>query len=131
MKVLEHMKAFSTQYLTIATFVGIIWGAFVIYDNWRDNNSMLTKDVKTIIDSQIDQKKTDSLLLVGQQELRQDFENHIKIADENAQQLKALQKSYIRYIGNDDALTKKDFLEYMQGLTIDEKKKLVMSQISE
>ena len=47
---------------------------------------------------------------------------HIKNTEEFVKQLKSLEKSYIKYISNDNALTKKDFLEYMEGLSVDEKK---------
>lgn len=119
MKILEHMKAFSSQYLTIATFVGIVWGGFVVYDNWKDNNVKLKENVEKIINFHNEDSKIDSLLLIGQNDLRQDLEEHIKYANEYIKQLQTLQKSYVRYVSNDDRLTKTDFLKYMEGLTVE------------
>lgn len=124
----NHMKVFSSQYLTLATFVGIIWGGFVVYDNWKDNNKDMQNKVKTIIDSQIRQQRTDSLLLLGQTDIRTEFESFKLIFDQKTSTLNSLQKSYVRYISNDEALTKKDFLEYMEGLTVEEKKSLMDSK---
>lgn len=118
----NHMKNFSTQYFTLATFVGIIWGGFLVYDNWRDNNKDMQEKVKTIIDSQIRQQRTDSLLLQGQLKLQNEFKEFNLIFDTKIGTLNSLQKSYIRYISNDQALTKNDFLQYMEGLTIESKK---------
>jgi hypothetical protein len=120
--ILNHMKNFSQQYLTIATFVGIIWGGFAVYGNWKENNKDMQNKVKTIIDSQIRQRQADSLLLDGQLKMKAEFEA-FKIETQAKQgTLNSLQKSYVKYIGNDPALTKKDFLEYMEGLTVEEKK---------
>jgi hypothetical protein len=120
-----HIKSFSSQYLTLASFIGIIWGGFLVYDNWRDNNKLLNEKVITIIKSQSEQKQTDSLLLVGQKELKQEVEDLKSFFEQEKGTLNSLQRSYVRYISNDDALTKKDFLEYMEGLTIEEKKKQI------
>lgn len=120
--VLSHMKNFSQQYLTLATFVGIFWGGFVVYDNWKDNNKEMQNNVKTIIDSQIYQRQTDSLLLVGQKSLREDFESFKLETQSKDGTLNSLQNSYVKYLSKDPALTKKDFLEYMEGLTVESKK---------
>lgn len=120
--VLSHMKNFNQQYLTLATFVGIFWGGFVVYDNWKDNNKEMQNNVKTIIDSQIYQRQTDSLLLVGQKSLREDFESFKLETQSKDGTLNSLQNSYVKYLSKDPALTKKDFLEYMEGLTVESKK---------
>lgn len=119
MKIFEHIKTFSQQYLVITTFVGIVWGGFVVYDNWKDNNENLNDAVKSIIEYQENRNKVDSLILSNQQELREDFNEHIKLSDDIIKQLQSLQKSYVRYISNDDRLTKTDFVKYMEGLTIE------------
>lgn len=121
-KGLEHMKNFSSQYLTIVSFAGIILGGYKVYDAWSDSNDQIKKSFEIIMSSQKEEEKRDSLLLEEQLDLRSDFEEHLKNSDEFVRQLQSLQKSYIRYIGNDDALTKNDFLKYMEGLSVDEKK---------
>lgn len=129
-KGLEHMKNFSSQYLTIVTFAGIILGGYKIYDAWNSGNEKVQEKVEIMVENQKTQQKTDSLLLQGQIDLRKDFEEHLKISDELTKQVQALQKSYIRYISNDDALTKTDFLEYMEGLSVEEKKSSSSSKIN-
>jgi hypothetical protein len=117
-----HFKTYVSYYIAITTALGALWGGFVIYDNWKDSNIKIQDSVKTIISTQIRQEKTDSLLLRNQIEIRDDL-NLIK--DNNARYIErndALQRSYIKYISNDKALTKTDFLEYMEGLNIDSKK---------
>jgi len=123
----EHIKTFTTQYLTIASVVGVIWGVFIVYDNWRDNNKVIQDNVKTIIDSQIQQTKRDSTLLLNQKEMRTELEEIKSTGNMYMQKIDALQRSYIKYISNDNSLTKTDFLQYMEGLTIDVKKNYLNS----
>lgn len=119
---LEHIKTYISYYLAVTTALGALWGGFVIYDNWKDSNKKIQDNVKTIINTQIRQERMDSLLLRNQIEMRTDIDlikdNSTKYIEKND----ALQRSYIRYISNDKALTKTDFLEYMEGLNIDSKK---------
>jgi hypothetical protein len=118
----EHLKTYISYYVAMTTVLGGLWGVFVMYDNWRDNNKILQENVKSIIEKQNLQTKRDSILLENQQEIRIELD-YVKINTENSlDQIKALQKSYIRYISNDDALTKAQFLEYMEGLSVESKK---------
>jgi len=121
-RLLKHIGTFSSQYLTIVTFAGIILGGYKTYDKWNHSNDKMQEKVETVVQNQKSQRKIDSLLLQGQIDLRKDLEEHIKNTEEFVKQLKSLKKSYIKYISNDNALTKKDFLEYMEGLSVDEKK---------
>jgi len=118
----EHMKHFSSQYLTIVTFAGIILGGYKVYDQWSDSNDDMKEKFEIIMSSQKDEKRLDSLLLKGQHDLKKELDDHLKNSEEHTKQLESLQKSYIRYISNDDALTKTDFLKYMEGLSVEEKK---------
>ncbi len=121
-RLLKHMGTFSSQYLTIVTFAGIILGGYKTFDKWNHSNDKMQEKVETVVQNQKSQRKIDSLLLQGQIDLRRDLEEHIKNTEEFVRQLKSLEKSYIKYISNDDALTKTDFLQYMEGLSVDEKK---------
>jgi len=121
-RLLKHIGTFSSQYLTIVTFAGIILGGYKTYNKWNHSNDKMQEKVETVVQNQKSQRKIDSLLLQGQIDLRKDLEEHIKNTEEFVKQLKSLEKSYIKYISNDNALTKKDFLEYMEGLSVDEKK---------
>ena len=124
-KGLEHIKLFSSQYLTIVTFAGIILGGYKVYDKWNDSIKLVQEKVEIVMKNQESQKKIDSLLLQSQNNLRKEFEEHTKNIDRFEKQLHSLQKSYVRYISNDDALTKQDFLQYMEGLTLEEKKSFI------
>jgi hypothetical protein len=117
-----HIQTFTSQYFTIVSFVGIVWGGFVVYDNWKDNNEKMNEKFENLIKSEVRQQKTDSLLLEGQTEIRNEFEEFKMVFEQQTKTINSLQKSYIKYISNDKALTKQDFLDYMEGLTVDEKK---------
>jgi len=118
----DHLKLYTQQYLAISSVIGIIWGGFLVYDNFRDTNKVMQQDVKSIISVQKQQQRTDSLLLQNQIEMSRELGIIKETGNENIEKLNSLQKSYIRYISNDKALSKQDFLEYMEGLTIEEKK---------
>jgi hypothetical protein len=114
---LKGLKAISEQYFLVASVIGVLWGGFVIYDNWRDSNKILQTNVTKIIETQMRQGKTDSLLLVNQSEIQSQLQG-IQATT------KSLESSYVKYISNDKTLTKQDFLRYMEGLSFDVKKKL-------
>ena len=118
---LKGVKSISEQYFLVASVIGVIWGGFVVYDNWKDSNKILQDNVKTIINKQITQSKIDSTLLVNQFVMQGQL-NQIQSTT------KSLQSSYVKYISNDKTLTKQDFLNYMDGLSYDVKKNSVMSQ---
>jgi len=95
--------------------LGIVWGAFALYDNWRDDNAVLQSNVKTIIQAQVTAARTDSLLL-SQQKIIQEQLKGLQGTTES------LENSYVKYISTDKKLTKEDFLKYMDGLSFDVKK---------
>ena len=68
------------------------------------------------------QIKTDSLLLKNQEGIEKQLIEIKGATDDNTKNLKSLSSSYIRYISNDKALSKSDFLQYMEGLSLDVKK---------
>jgi hypothetical protein len=115
LKVLGNIKMYSSYYFAVASVIGAVWGAFAIYDNWRDENKILQDNVNTIIQTQKQQAKTDSILVEQQTEMKEQL-NDIQSTTES------LENSYVRYISRDASLTKEDFLEYMEGLSFDLKK---------
>lgn len=119
---MEHLKTYISYYVAITSVIGIMWGGFVIYDNWRDGNKEMQNSVKSIINTQSRQEKTDSILLKNQIEIREDINSLKDNGIIYIERIDALQRSYIRYISNDKALTKTDFLEYMDGLNMESKK---------
>jgi hypothetical protein len=119
--IIAKIKAISEYYFTIVTVLGVLWGGFVMYDNWKENNKTLQSNVKTIMETQIKQSRTDSLLLQNQSEMQLQL-NGIQSTTNS------LQSSYVKYISNDKTLTKQDFLKYMEGLSFDVKKNSLTSQ---
>ena len=119
---LKGLKIYAEQYFLIASVIGVIWGGFVMYDKWKDNNEELIKTVKTIRETQISQLKTDSVLLINQFTMRGQLDEIRGITDQNSEDIKSLSRSYIKYISSDKALSKSDFLKYMEGLSLDVKK---------
>ena len=119
---LKSVKAISEQYFMIASAVAALWGGFVVYDNWRDTNKELVSSVNTIKTTQMQQIKTDSLLLKNQNGIEKQLIDIKDATDNNTKNIKSLSSSYVRYISNDKALSKTDFLQYMEGLSLDVKK---------
>lgn len=124
LKLLGNIKLYSTYYFAIVSTFAAVWGAFVVYDNWKDNNAVLQSNVNTIISTQSQQAKTDSLLLVRQNEILLQLE-----AISNTTE--ALENSYVKRLSNDKTLSKQDFLNYMEGLSFDVKKNSLSSQLEE
>lgn len=114
-KLLSNIKLYSSYYFAIISVLGVIWGAFALYDNWRDDNKVLQKNVDIIIKSQIQAAKTDSLLLTHQRNIERQL-------TEIQGTTKSLENSYVKYLSKDKTLTKEDFLQYMEGLSFDIKK---------
>ena len=53
--ILENIKTYVGYYLAVASVVGVMWGGFTFYNNWKEGN----KSVKAIV-------KADSLILKNQ-----------------------------------------------------------------
>ena len=122
LKLLGNIKLYGSYYFAIVSVLGAVWGAFAIYDNWRDNNTVLQSNVNTIIRAQAKQAKTDSLLL-EQQSAMQGQLNEIQGTTE------ALENSYVKRLSNDKSLSKQDFLNYMEGLSFDVKKNSLIESV--
>jgi len=120
--IIEGIKTYSGYYFSVVAVLGALWGAFAVYDNWKDNNTKMQSNVSTIIQTQKSQTKTDSILLVKQVIMETKLNEIILNTDQNADNLKSLSTSYIKYISKDKTLTKEDFLKYMDGLSFDVKK---------
>ena len=121
LKLLGNIKLYSSYYFAIISVLGVVWGAFVVYDNWKDNNKLMQTNVNSIIQTQAKQNKTDSLLLEQQAEMKEQL-NDIQGTTES------LEDSYVKYLTRDKTLTKEDFLDYMEGLSFDVKKNSLGSQ---
>jgi hypothetical protein len=115
LKLLGSIKTYSGYYFAIVSVLGVVWGAFAAYDNWKDNNVILQNNVNTIIKAQASAARTDSILLDQQAKMKVQL-NEIQGTTE------ALESSYVKRLSNDKSLSKQDFLDYMEGLSFDVKK---------
>jgi len=122
LKLLANIKIYSSYYFAIASVLGAVWGAFALYDNWKDKNEILQTNVSTIIQAQSKAAKTDSLLLTRQATMK------IQL-DDILQTTEALENSYVKRLSNDKSLSKQDFLNYMDGLSFDTKKNSLSGQV--
>lgn len=129
--ILEHIKKYVEYYFAVISALTIIWGGFELYDGWTHDNKELHVNVKSIIETQKKQAEMDSILIINQSEMQNKLNEIQKITDENSENLKLLQTSYIKYISKDKALSKEDFLKYMQGLTLDLKRNSFINKNSE
>lgn len=95
------------KYLGIgATSLGILYGAFSLLDNIRD-------DISDIKDTQVEYRSTADTIL----NIARSYEVRIQTAEKairyNSGQSEVLRDSYLEYIKHDDKLTKDEFVEYM------------------
>ncbi len=122
LNLLGNIKLYGSYYFAIISVLGAVWGAFAIYDNWKDNNAVLQSNVNTIINAQAKAAKTDSLLLEQQEKMKGQL-NEIQGTTE------ALENSYVKRLSNDKSLSKQDFLNYMEGLSFDVKKNSLIESV--
>ena len=101
-------------FLTGAAIISIMWGIFVKVDSKKDKTTDIENKLKSVISIQS-----------AQQVLSDSMVNKLNVVNDNIIQVMKLQNalrgSYVKYLSSDDALTKEDFLEYMQGLEFDVK----------
>ena len=90
----------------IATILGGVWGAYRIYDKWKNSDIKFHVSIQSVIEKQAEQHKTDSLLLLNQERIGKNVE-YIKQSDStNTIKLKSLESSYVKYISSDKSLGK-------------------------
>jgi len=112
-----------TWFVTAASAVAIIW-VMAAYFTTKDNDQVIVQDqLSIIIDTQEDQRIAIDSVCGKLDAIQRDVNN---LSSEQ----KALRGSYVRYLTNDSALTKDDFIQYMQGLTFDFKKKETASELT-
>ena len=109
-------------FLSVVAAATIVWRVAVYFDDQKDESEVIKTQLDTIIDTQDHQTKMNDSIYVKLEKLSKD----VNVLKEEEQ---ALRKSYVRYLSNDEALTKEDFINYMQGLTLDLKKKEIVSDL--
>jgi len=106
------------QFTLLVAGITIIWKVAVYFNQVNSNDKNVHNQLETIIETQSSQgSKLDSVI------------DTLYYLNQNVIDLKAshnaLRSSYIKYLTKDSALTKADFISYMQGLELDLKKKLI------
>lgn len=112
----KAIKEYIGLFLSIVSAVTVVGGAAVTLYKVQSTMKMLTES-DTVLVSEVRllredvQRAKDLLIIINE---GQGF----IISSHNA-----LRDSYVKYLTNDPALTKADFLTYMQGITIEVKSK--------
>ena len=99
----------------ITGFAVVIWQVAVFVNNNRHHNEQIQSQVSRVIQADSLQCIKIDSILVNQTRLNSNV-------NDLTQSQRALRQSYINYLSNDDALTKEEFVEYMQDLGLDLKK---------
>ena len=111
------------------TLVGsatIIWLTSAYFTKKDATETVFHEQLEIVIDNQNNGAVADDSICAKLDQLVRQVNT---IADKQidiAKGQEALSRSYSRYLSNDETLTKEDFLEYMQGLTFDFKKKEIV-----
>lgn len=116
-KVLTISKVASYITGTFAA-LGILWGVFKFVNTTNENNCAVV-EISSKIDSLY--KRFDSVSMNSYRLGRSIYDLQIDIV-QLSEALDNTQKSYARYLMRDNTLTKAEFYEYMNGLTIEKEK---------
>ena len=114
--VMDHIKLYVGYYTTIATVIGILWTVFILFDKWKDNNTQVHNDITMLILNQKLQRRNDSILIeqfILLDKKTKDINNKI---DVNIKDFNILKRSYLRYLSQDEALSKVDFIRFIQEI---------------
>ena len=114
--VMGHIKLYMGYYTTIATVIGILWTVFILFDKWKDNNTQVHNDITMLILNQKLQRRNDSILIeqfILLDKKTKDINNKI---DVNIKDFNILKRSYLRYLSQDEALSKVDFIRFIQEI---------------
>jgi hypothetical protein len=117
--VLDHIKIYAGYYLAITIIFGGLWGGFVVFDNWKDDNAQIHSDIKTLIQEKKEHEKTDSILLSKISKLEERLGIVEVKTETHTKDIKGVKTSYLRYISQDEALTKEDFIRFIQEINGD------------
>lgn len=102
-------------FLATASAVTVIWGVATYFNKSETRTQHIENSLETIIETQQSESvKTDSLMF------------NVNRLNRNVNDLtgshNALRESYVNYLSHDDALTKEEFIDYMQGIEFEIKK---------
>ena len=111
--VLTHLKTYVGYYATIITLIGALWTIFVFYDKWKDENTLMHSEINTLKQEQKDYKKSDSILVNEQYKLQARLTAIESKTEVLGKDIKGVKTSVVRYISQDEALTREDFVRFI------------------
>lgn len=101
----EIVKSTWGYFMTLLAVVTFIWTLGVKSERKTLDNDAIKKDLNEL---KVDVKKIDTLIIMVEE---------IKITqDQIIENQNSMRESYVKYLVKDPDLTKKDFIEYMDGL---------------
>lgn len=112
---IKTILRYVSYFLAIAGAVTVIWKVALYFDDKNDKTSTIETKLSIVIENQVMLKTNTDSMIIG-----------LTAANKNLTELtaaqNALRNSYVRYLVNDKALTKDDFLKFMEGLQWELKK---------
>ena len=110
-------------FMAVVGMVTVIWRVAISFQKAEDRDSLTTQEICEIKEDMV--KHTDWKIFVDSIYYH-NFRMEEKMNDIK-KGLNALRSSYVQYLRNDESLTKDDFLQYMEGIEFELKKKPVNS----
>jgi hypothetical protein len=111
--VFEHVKSYMGYYLTIIAVIGSLWMIFIFYDKWKDEKTQMRNEINTLKQEQKDHRRLDSLLLEEQYKLQTRLSAIESKTDIQGKDIKGVKTSVVRYVSQDEALTREDFVRFI------------------
>lgn len=117
--VFEHLKSYIGYYFTIIAVFGSIWTIFTFYDKWKDERTEMRNEINILKQEKKSHKTLDSILI----EEIYSLDDRISIIENNTsnytKEIKGVKKSVLRYISKDEALSKEEFMRFIQEINGD------------
>ena len=111
--VFDHLKSYIGYYFTIIAVLGSLWTIFVFYDKWKDEKVLMRTDITTLKQDEKDHRRLDSLLLDEYYKLQSRLKALESKTDVQSKDIKGVKTSVVRYISQDEALTREDFVRFI------------------
>lgn len=117
--VFDHIKTYVGYYLSIIAVIGSLWAIFGFYEKWRDEKTLMRNEIKILIQEKNDHRKIDSVLMDEQYILQSRLNAIESKSDIQGKDIKSVKSSVLRYMSQDEALTKVDFIRFVQEINGD------------
>ncbi|MDH7554351.1 MAG: hypothetical protein QHH74_11910 [Spirochaetota bacterium] len=105
--------------MTVVGVVTVIWRVAISFQKAEDRDNFTAQEIYEIKENMV--RRTDWKIFVDSI-YYYNFRMEEKMNDIR-KGLNALRSSYVQYLRNDESLTKDDFLQYMEGIEFELKKK--------